>query len=346
MAVIAVATSSPPGVEGGHLVIARSLVAAARETGHDAHLVITPDHGFGRLSASYWETWKTDISHVGCAKVEQVISLRYPSYALRHRAHLCWLNHTMREYYDLWPRWTAMITPRNRLKERIRKTLLRATDAWLLTSNVTKLLAQSRTIQRRLVDELGIRPDVLWPPPPPHAYRCDRYGDYIFAASRLTLLKRIDLLIRALAEPTSRGVRAVIAGDGEERGALDRLAADLGVSDRVRFLGRIDDETLLGHLAVCRAVCFAPFAEDYGLVTVEAFASRKPVITCSDSGGPTELVRDEATGLVTEPTSSALALALARVSDDAAFAERLGTRAAEQAATMTWDAALKRLILV
>ena len=81
-------------------------------------------------------------------------------------------------------------------------------------------------------------------------------------------------------------------------------------------------------------------------MTVEAFASRKPVITCSDSGGPTELVRDEATGLVTEPTPAALAMALARVSDDAAFAERLGTRAAEQAATMTWEAALARLILV
>ena len=346
MAVLAVATSSPAGVEGGHLVIARSLVAAAREAGHDAHLVITPDHGFGRLSASYWQTWKMDISQVNGVKVDQVISLRYPSFALRHPKHLCWLNHTMREYYDLWPRWTTMITPRNGLKERIRKTLLRATDAWLLTSNLEKLLAQSRTIQRRLVDELGIRPDVLWPPPPRRAYRCDRYGEYIFAASRLTPLKRLDLLIRALAEPAARHVRAVIAGEGEERAALDQLAAELGVAGRVTFLGRIDEETLLDQLAGCRAVCFAPVAEDYGLVTVEAFASRKPVITCSDSGGPTELVRHEATGLVTEPTPAALAAALARVSDDATFAEQLGTRAAEQVATMTWDAALARLVIV
>ena len=143
----------------------------------------------------------------------------------------------MREYYDLWPQWTTMITPRNRVKERIRKTLLRATDAWLLTSNVTKLFAQSRTIQRRLIDELGIRPEVLWPPPPQHAYRCDAYGDYIFTMSRLAPLKRIDLLVRALAEPAAQGVRAVVAGDGEERASLERLAADLGVSRRVTFLG-------------------------------------------------------------------------------------------------------------
>ena len=223
MAVLAIATSSPPGVEGGHLVIARSLVAAARACGHDAHLVITPDHGFGRLASSYWETWKTDVSHVGGLKVDQVISLRYPSYAVRHPAHVCWLNHTMREYYDLWPRWTTMITPRNRVKERIRKTLLRATDAWLLTSNVTKLFAQSRTIQRRLIDELGIRPDVLWPPPPPHAYRCDAYGDYIFTLSRLTPLKRIDLLVRALAEPAAQ--RRPRGRRGRRRGARIARAA-------------------------------------------------------------------------------------------------------------------------
>ena len=48
MAVLAVVTSSPGSVEGGHLVIARSLVTAAREAGHDAHLVLTPDCQFGR----------------------------------------------------------------------------------------------------------------------------------------------------------------------------------------------------------------------------------------------------------------------------------------------------------
>src|SRR5439155_118256 len=81
-----------------------AIVAAARESGHDARLVITPDHGFGRQAAAYWQTWRFDISHVDGMKVDQVISLRYPSYAVRHPAHVCWLNHPMHEYYDLWPR--------------------------------------------------------------------------------------------------------------------------------------------------------------------------------------------------------------------------------------------------
>ena len=54
MAVLAIVTSSPAAVEGGHLTIARALVAAAAENGHTAHLVVTPDYGFGRQTASYW----------------------------------------------------------------------------------------------------------------------------------------------------------------------------------------------------------------------------------------------------------------------------------------------------
>src|SRR5207237_9904198 len=96
------------------------------------------------------------------------------------------------------------------------------------------------------------------------------------------------------------------------------------------------------HRSRSCAVCTPPFAEDYGLVTVEAFASRKAVITCTDSGGPTELVRDGETGIVCEPTPASLAAALARVTEDAALAERLGAAAAAQAATMTWADAVKR----
>ena len=116
-------------------------------------------------------------------------------------------------------------------------------------------------------------------------------------------------LSMALAEPAARHVRAVIAGEGESRADLERLSASLGVSGRVTWLGRVSDEALIDHLARCRAVCFPPLGEDYGFVTVEAFASRKAVLTCIDSGGPSELVRDGETGLVCDPTPGALAAA-------------------------------------
>ena len=341
MAVLAVVTSSPAGAEGGHLVIARSLVAAAREQGHQAHLVVTPDFGFGRTFATYRANWSLDV-----ARFDQVISLRYPSYAVGHPAHVCWLNHTMREYYDLWPEFAASISAKARVKERVRKTLIHLADWWLLRYRTTQVVAQSHTIQRRLLDDLGVRADVLWPPPPPREYRCDEYGDYILAVSRLTSTKRLDLLIRALAEPVARHVRVVVGGEGDGLADLHALAESLGVGGRVTFTGRLDEDALTRHLGQCRAVCFAPLREDYGFVTVEAFASGKAVVTCSDSGGPAELVRHDHSGLVCEPTPSAVGAALARLMDDRGLAERLGRAARAQAAAMTWPEAVKRLVIV
>jgi glycosyltransferase involved in cell wall biosynthesis len=103
---------------------------------------------------------------------------------------------------------------------------------------------------------------------------------------------------------------------------------------------------MIDHLARCRAVCFTPLSEDYGFVTVEAFASHKAVITCSDSGGPTELVKDDDTGVVCEPVPAAIAIALARLIDDQRLAARLGRNAAARAATMGWDGVVRRLLIV
>jgi len=116
---VAVVTSSPPFVEGGHLVIARALVAALQQAGHEADLVLTPQNRFGRQGSAYLANWLTDVGRTSDGRqTDRVISLRFPSYAVRHPAHVCWLNHTMREYYDLWDRFSAPLSPVHRAKER------------------------------------------------------------------------------------------------------------------------------------------------------------------------------------------------------------------------------------
>src|SRR3954464_8009404 len=118
MSRIAVVTSSPPMVEGGHMVIARSLVHALREAGHQADVVVTPQNRFGRQASAYVATWLTDVRASAGFEIDQVISLRYPSYAVRHPHHVCWLNHTMREYYDLWESFRNPLSrPRPRPKQ-------------------------------------------------------------------------------------------------------------------------------------------------------------------------------------------------------------------------------------
>src|SRR5438045_3579252 len=130
------------------------------------------------------------ITHYGHA-VDRVISLRYPAYAVRHPEHVCWLNHTMREYYDLWGSWSSRLSTRGRLKETARRALIRAVDTYCFKHHVRKLFAQSAAVRDRLARWNGVAAEVLHPPPPPRPYRCDEYGDYFFCASRLTPLKRV-----------------------------------------------------------------------------------------------------------------------------------------------------------
>jgi glycosyltransferase involved in cell wall biosynthesis len=345
MARVVVVTSSPLFAEGGHLVIARALVQALRERGHDAGMWITPQNRFGRQGAAYLATWLSDLAspEVGC-RIDTVISMRYPSYAVRHPHHVCWLNHTMREYYDLWDQFAGTLPPAYRAKEAVRRTLIHTADRWLLRRNVRRVFAQSTTIQGRLASDLGVQSEVLYPPAPPRDYRCESYDPFIFAVSRLAPLKRLDLLVDALALPAAGDARCVIAGDGSELDSLRRKIDALGLQSRVSLIGRADALTLVDHLARCRAVCFVPSAEDFGLVTVEAFASRKAVITCTDSGGPAEIVEDGVNGFVVEPTPEAVAGAIGNVMGDRALAERLGAAALSAAARQSWDAAVSRLL--
>jgi glycosyltransferase involved in cell wall biosynthesis len=347
VAVIAVVTSAPPLTDGGHLVIAHALQRALSEAGHRAGVVTTPSNRFGRQAGAYLANWWTDVGLTGEGqRVDQVISLRFPSYAVRHPQHVCWLNHTMREYYDLWETFSAGLSARGRLKERARRGVIRTVDSWLLSHNVTKVVAQSQTVQDRLRRWNGVAADVVHPPPPQRPYRCDGYGNYLFFTSRLAPLKRAGLLLQALATPAAAHVRCIIGGEGEELRRLQLFARERGLDRRVMFTGRLDEDALVRHLAACRAVVFVPRDEDYGFVTVEAFASGKAVITCTDSGGPLEHVRDGQNGLVTAPDPEALGRACARLFDDAAEAERLGTQARNDVARLTWDGVVRKLLIL
>ena len=151
------------------MVIARSIVEALRARGDRADIVLTPQNRFGRQAAAYAATWLTDLGVTEGGTIDQVISLRYPSYAVRHPNHVCWLNHTMREYYDLWPSFSSGLRAPGLVKERVRKTLIQAADRYLLTKNVRRLFVLSKTVQDRMRHWPELKSTVLYPPPPPRA---------------------------------------------------------------------------------------------------------------------------------------------------------------------------------
>jgi len=343
---VLVVTSGALFVRGGHMTIAEETCAALRREGHLAEILVTPQNRFGRQLSAYVATWLTDVGETADGHpVDQVISLRFPSYAVRHRRHVCWLNHRMREYYDLWERFTRGLGRRGRLKERVRRRFYHGLDRFLLTRNVSRLVAQSKTIQARLARYGGLKSELVYPPAPERPYRNDGYGDYVFAVSRLHSLKRLDLLVEAAALVKDERLAFKIAGAGEEEGRLYERIEALGLRGRVELLGPVSEERLVDLYAGCRAVFFGPWNEDYGFVTLEAFRSAKAVLTTADSGGPAELVRHNDTGFVAAPTAASVAGHLDELARDAGLAERLGQAALATAADHTWSRAVERLLI-
>jgi len=346
---ICVVTSHVPMVFGGHLIIAQSLVSALKEMGYNSDVIYTPQNRFGRQVSAYLANRFTDVGRTGDDEVvDQVITLRYPSYAVKHPLHICWLNHRMREYYDLWDDFLSVIpTGKGKLKERFRRRLIQRIDHRLLRHNVSDLYVISGTIKKRLETWGGIPSKVLLPPPPlGRDYRTERYENFIFTVSRLHRLKRISLLIDAFMLVRDPEVKCYIAGEGDEYKKLQTRIRDNNLEGRVILLGRVSDEQLADYYARCRAVFFGPRNEDFGFVTIEAFRSRKCVITCSDSGGPLDLVQDGQSGFITQPARTEIAERIDTLVADPRMAERMGYAGYEASRSVTWENVVKTLVKI
>lgn len=177
-------------------------------------------------------------------------------------------------------------------------------------------------------------------PPPPvdpaEAAEIAALGPYLVSVGRLTPVKGFDTLIRAVAEARlPEGWRLVIVGDGPERAALERLAAELGVTDRVVFAGY--RPTAHAWMAGAKGFVFASRAEGFGRVAHEALlaalpiaAGRCPGITevlgegrlgrlldPADVAGFATAMEDIAAGRLTPAESDARAAQLARYAPDA-----------------------------
>jgi glycosyltransferase involved in cell wall biosynthesis len=171
------------------------------------------------------------------------------------------------------------------------------------------------------------------------------YGDYVLSVGRIESVKRVDLIVGAMADADS-SIRLLVAGDGTQREHVEREAETLGVRDRITFLGSVRDEELIGLYAGALAVIYPPYDEDFGYVTLEAFLARRPVITCPDSGGPNEFVIDGVNGFVCDPEPRALAEAINRLAAARGLAARLGDAGHEAASRVTWDGVIEQLLSV
>ncbi|AHG90656.1 glycosyl transferase group 1 [Gemmatirosa kalamazoonensis] len=156
---------------------------------------------------------------------------------------------------------------------------------------------------------------------------------------RLKKYKGVDLVIRAFAQVRHPDARLAIAGTGDFRAELERLAASLALSDRVQFLGFISEAEKVDLLRRAWSLAFASPKEGWGITNLEAAACGTPVVA-SDSPGLRESVRDGETGfLVPHGDVAAMGARLQRLADSPDLVRALGASGRRFAETFTWERA-------
>ena len=298
MKTIAVCAAQVPFFRGGAEAHVQGLVNNLRGRGYEVELINIPykwyPHEQLLKSIEIWEM--LDLSESNGKPIDLVITTKFPSYFARHPRKVLWLIHQYRQLYDLFGTEFSEFDPSNKKHMAIRKNLMQK-DGQVLKS-YKHIFANAGNTAARLKKYNGISAQPLYHPPPlTGRYYTHTYESCVLSVGRLEKLKRVDLLLRALSS-TRPEITCKIAGTGPEEPQLKALSEKLGLENRVEFLGYVSDDRLLQLYAECAVVYFAPLDEDYGYITLEAFLSRKPVITAIDSGGPLEFVEDRKNGRV------------------------------------------------
>jgi glycosyltransferase involved in cell wall biosynthesis len=339
---VLVCEAQVPFVHGGAEVHVRQLVRELRARGFATELVSVPFKWYPKEEIlPHAAAWRLlDLSESNGRAVDLVIGTKFPSYFARHPRKVAWLIHQYRAAYELCGTEYSDFA-HTELDVGLRDTLMRLDTKML--GECRALFTNARNTASRLAKFNGLVAEPLYHPPKLASRLVPGpYSDYVLSVGRLESVKRVDLIIAAMAAVPS-SIRLMIAGDGTQRQNAERAAEQAGVADRVTFLGNVEDDDLIALYAGALAVVYPPYDEDFGYVTLEAFLARKPVITCTDSGGPHEFVIEGVNGFVCAPEPGELAAAIDRLAADRARAARMGDAGHEAASAITWDGVIEKL---
>ena len=303
---ILICTTQVPFTTGGaesHVEgLRRALVAA----GYQAEIVALPFKWYPpneiMRGAMAWRM--LDLSAANGQPVDLVIGMKFPAYLVAHERKVLWILHQHRAAYNLWG------TPFDDLSTyaegaRVREWIKHCDERFI--PEARKVFANSKAVAERLKRYNKIESEPLYHPPPlAERLRTGEQGEYFFYPSRLEPQKRQDLLIEAM-RLVRTPVKLILAGSSSELKCYEDLIKTRGVSDRVTMRGFVTNDEMVELYANSLAVCYLPFDEDYGYVTLEAMLSGKPVVVPSDGGGAAELVEHDRTGMIVEPDAQAIA---------------------------------------
>ncbi len=342
---IGVCAAQVPFVQGGAEALSNNLCSELIKRGYEVDLLNIPFKWYPPneilKNALVWRL--LDLSESDGKKIDLLICTKFPTYVAKHPNKIVWLFHQHRPAYDL--RGTAYDDLNHYPSgEFVRKKIQIIDNRYLNESK--KIFTISKNVSDRLLKFNNIQSDPLYPPSKnSDKFFNDDYEGYVLYPSRLDLKKRQDLLINAM-KYTKSGIKCKIVGDGPAKERYTELTKKLNVTDKIEFLGWVDEEELINLYSKCLAVFFSPLDEDYGFITIESFLSEKPVITTFDSGGPLEFVDDHKNGFVVRPEPREIAKKLDYLYENKDIAKKMGKGGRRKIKNMniSWDNVIDRLV--
>ncbi|MCM1495528.1 MAG: glycosyltransferase family 4 protein [Bacteroides sp.] len=334
--------------------------------------------GFWELIHNYYNFYHLDVSHF-----DTVICMKYPAWMIQHPNCIIYMAHCLRGLYDTYGNTKRSMEveteqPEVRrlleymedqpepeslepffqmlfdLEEKesipeelllfpgplIRKIIHYMDQFAFLKHTDRPVFAISETVKARW-EYFPSRADVkvVYPPTTVKQGNAGEYR-YIFVVSRLDRPKRIDLLLRAM-HYVNADIKLYIAGTGPMEAELKKLAMG---DDRIEFLGYVKDEEISEWYANSLVIPYFPYDEDYGLITIEAMLHKKPVITTTDAGGPTEFVVDGETGYITSLGEREIAARIDYLAAHPEEAKRMGEQAYDKVKDITWESTVEQLL--
>ncbi|MBD3252211.1 glycosyltransferase [Candidatus Pacearchaeota archaeon] len=321
------------GVKGGNQIIAEALAENIKKhTNHEVTTIFTPLKVSSNLSLlkSYFLHRMIDLSGF-----DMVISLKFPSFSVKHKNHICYFAHFFRQFYDLWPEFSKNAN----ILTKLTRITIKSIDKKAF-KKIKKVYSYSEFIKSRL-KESGIDSELIYCPPVIEDYKTGNY-EYILSTSILNNdRKRISLLIKAM-DHIKEDINLIIVGDGPHKDMLQNLAKN---NPRIIFLGYQSPKKLVNLYSNALCTCLVSYREDYGLVTIESMKSKKPVITCVDSGGPLEFVEHGKTGLISNPNPKEIAENIEFLIENRDVAKNMGEKAYEKVKNITWKNLINKMIV-
>ncbi len=340
---IAVLHAQVPFSTGGAEAHVSNLVKNLKLRDYEVECISMPFKWYpGNALLDSYMMWRmVDLTESNGEKIDLVIPLKVPTFAVKHPNKVAWIMHQHRAAYDL--KDSVEAGGLNTIPGGV-ELIKQITKMDTLTINESRaVFANSKNVATRLKKFNGIDAKPLYHPPAlAGQYYTSDYENYILSVGRLDKTKRIDILIRAL-QYCDQNIRVKIAGKGPTMDELQKLATSIGVSNRVDFLGFVSDKEVLELYANALAVCFPPIDEDYGYITLEAFLSRKAIITCKDSGGVLEFAKDGENSFVVDCDAEQIGNCFNRLSNNVSMAKEMGETGYNAVKDISWDYAIDKL---